>query len=179
MSTNTETLINPPALVIDTNVVLNWLFFQDSLTVSLINRLLNINSKTSKRDKTNRFQPTDTNIDVLIYDWVITPWMYQEVQRVARSKHLKHYVTLDPMALDRLEQGFIDHAHTIQIDDNTDKTPCVLRCKDKDDQIFLDLALLTQAPLLLSLDRDLLKLKKRASLLTPRLMIVQPQYYQY
>lgn len=39
----------------------------------------------------------------------------------------------------------------------------VLRCRDRDDQVFLDLALQHGAPWLLTRDRDLLSLARRAS----------------
>jgi putative PIN family toxin of toxin-antitoxin system len=78
---------------------------------------------------------------------------------------LAKYVT--PAATATLIQGFIKHATIVE---HAAASP--MRCRDVDDQAFLDLAAHTQAPLLLTLDRDLLKLQKRAK--TFGLKIVQP-----
>lgn len=130
-----------PALVIDSNVVLNWLFFADPATVVTVNVLL------------------------LTHRWVTTPWMVREAQRVATLPQLAKYAS--PQAVQALAQGFTDLA---QLCEPEVKSP--LRCRDPDDQAFLDLAAHTHAPLLLTLDRDLLKLRKRAA--TLGLNIVQP-----
>jgi uncharacterized protein len=130
-----------PALVLDTNVVLNWLFFKDPPTVALIGALL-----------------TDQQ-------WVSTAWMQAEAQRVAHSPHLAKYASA--AAFETLTTGFTQQAQMLE-----PRTLSPLRCRDPDDQAFLDLAAHTHAPLLLSLDRDLLKLRKRAA--TLGLNIVQP-----
>ncbi len=139
------------ALVIDSNVVLDWLFFAEPATLATINALLH----------THR--------------WVCTPWMMREAQRVATLPQLAKYA--NPQATQRLQQGFAAYATVIEPDNAKPPhapSPIVtpLRCRDPDDQAFLDLALHTQAPLLLTLDRDLLKLRKRACVLG--LNIVQP-----
>jgi putative PIN family toxin of toxin-antitoxin system len=139
-----------PVMVLDTNVVLNYAFFQEPATVALINQLL----------RTHR--------------WCSTPWMQLEASRVASSRALVKYAT--PSTLAQLAACFAQHA-TMIADDAVpaDIATGVLRCRDSDDQIFLDVALYTQAVLLLTLDRDLLKLKKRAASLQPvGLRIVEP-----
>lgn len=130
-----------PALIIDSNVVLNWLFFQDAATIALITELL----------------PK--------HRWVSTAWMQREAERVARSPHLAKYAS--PQGFEALAAGFAQHANVLE---HTDVSP--MRCRDPDDQAFLDLAAHTHATLLLTLDRDLLKLRKRAA--TFGLTIVQP-----
>jgi putative PIN family toxin of toxin-antitoxin system len=129
------------ALVLDSNVVLNWLFFNDPPTIALVNTLL-------------------TN-----HQWVSTAWMQREALRVAHSPHLAKYASAAAFA--NLAGGFAQQSQMVE--------PAVtspLRCRDPDDQAFLDLAAHCQAPLLLTLDRDLLKLRKRAA--TLGLNIVQP-----
>jgi uncharacterized protein len=130
-----------PALVIDSNVVLNWLFFKDAPTVTAIERLL----------QTHR--------------WVCTEWMQREAQRVATLPQMAKYASSEAIAA--LAHGFAEHAILIK---HTTVSP--MRCRDVDDQAFLDLAAHTQAPLLLTLDRDLFKHRKHAKALG--LNIVQP-----
>ncbi len=120
-----------PCLVLDTNVVLNWLFFKDAATVGTITPLLTT------------------------HQWVSTPWMQREATRVAHSPHLAKYAFAQAFA--SLEAGFIQNAHFVE---TIATSP--LRCRDPDDQAFLNLAQQTQSHLLLTLDRDLLKLKKAA-----------------
>ncbi len=131
-------------LIIDSNVVLNWLFFNDAPTVALVDQLL----KT--------------------HCWVCTEWMAREAQRVATLPQLAKYAT--PAATAALADGFVQHATVVEC--STVSTHPALRCRDADDQAFLDLAAHTHAPLLLTLDKDLLKLQKRAK--TFGLNIVQP-----
>jgi uncharacterized protein len=130
-----------PALIIDTNVVLDAWFFQAPPTVALVTALLRT------------------------HEWVCTEWMQREAQRVATLASLRKYATAQ--ALLALEQAFISHAVVVA---HTTASP--MRCRDPDDQAFLDLATHTQAQLLLTLDRDLLKLKKRAAMFG--LNITQP-----
>jgi uncharacterized protein len=136
-----DSVNSAPALVIDSNVVLNCLFFKDALTVAVVERLL------------------------LSHHWVCTEWMQREAQRVATLPQMAKYASSD--AITALAQGFAQRATLIAHD-----TVSPMRCRDADDQAFLDLAAHTHAPLLLTLDRDLLKLRKRAA--TFGLSIVQP-----
>ncbi len=129
------------ALVIDSNVVLNWLFFKDAATVEVIERLLQS------------------------HQWVCTEWMQREAQRVATLPQMAKYASTEALAV--LAHGFTERATLV-----VHATVSPMRCRDADDQAFLDLAAHTQAPLLLTLDRDLLKLRKRAA--TFGLTIVQP-----
>jgi uncharacterized protein len=133
-----------PALVIDSNVVLNWLFFKDAPTVTAIERLLHS------------------------HRWVCTEWMQREAQRVATLPQMTKYASSEAIAA--LAHGFAEYAMLI-----THSTISPMRCRDVDDQAFLDLAAHTQAPLLLTLDRDLLKLQKRAK--TFGLRIAKPAQF--
>jgi putative PIN family toxin of toxin-antitoxin system len=134
--------VNPaPALVIDSNVVLNWLFFKDAATVEVIERLLQS------------------------HQWICTEWMQCEAQRVATLPQMTKYASTETIAA--LAKGFAKRATLI-----VHSTVSPMRCRDADDQAFLDLAAHTHAPLLLTLDRDLLKLRKRAA--TFGLTIAQP-----
>ncbi len=139
--------LNKPALVLDSNVVLNTWLFADTATLNVVMPLLHTHT------------------------WVCTPWMQIEATRVASSRALAKYTT--PEKLAALAQGFAQHANLVADECiPTDIASGLLRCRDVDDQVFLNLALYTQAPLLLTLDRDLLKLKKRAKSLA--LIIVEP-----
>jgi putative PIN family toxin of toxin-antitoxin system len=99
------------------------------------------------------------------YQWVCTEWMQREAQRVAKLPQMAKYASSETILA--LNQGFSNHATLIE-----HSTVSPMRCRDVDDQAFLDLAAHTQARLLLTLDRDLLKLRKRAA--TLELTIVQP-----
>jgi uncharacterized protein len=136
-----------PNIVLDTNVVLNAFFFQEEYS----NRIIPSLFKT--------------------YQWVSTPWMQQEAVRVANSYALKKYASIEKTTA--LSNSFKQHA--VLIDDyvlSNHITNGLIRCRDTDDQIFLNLALHTKATLILTLDRDLLKLKKRAQ--TFGLSIIEP-----
>jgi uncharacterized protein len=135
----------PKNWVLDTNVVLNAWFFQEAHTLAVVHQCL------------------------MHHTWVTTPWMRLEALRVARTPFLAKYCSQD--ALVRLDTAFDQHA-TVFEDATIATTKNMLRCRDLDDQIFLDLAVHTQAEYLLSLDRDLLKLKKRAASIG--LSIIEP-----
>ncbi len=136
-----------PSIILDTNVVLNAFFFQETRTVHIVQSLL------------------------ARYSWFSTPWMQDEAIRVAKSRNLVKYATLENIGC--LTEAFNLHATLITdclLPNNI--TNGLLRCRDIDDQIFLNLALYTQAHILLTLDRDLLKLKKRSQSLG--VLIVEP-----
>jgi putative PIN family toxin of toxin-antitoxin system len=136
-----------PNIILDTNVVLNAFFFQDSNTAHTVQSLLTR------------------------YSWISTLWMQNEALRVANSRHLAKYATLENTIY--LSEAFNQQA-TLIADCllSNDITNGLLRCKDIDDQIFLNLALYAQADILLTLDRDLLKLKKRGQSLG--ILIIEP-----
>lgn len=136
-----------PNIILDTNVVLNAFFFQEESTIQII-------------------QPLLTQ-----YSWISTPWMQNEALRVANSRHLAKYATLEN--INYLSEAFNQYATLIAdclLSNNIANG--MLRCRDIDDQIFLNLALYTQAYIILTLDRDLLKLKKRS--LSLGILIIEP-----
>jgi predicted nucleic acid-binding protein len=88
--------------------------------------------------------------------WLACPSMEQEWHQVWPRSYLARWQP-DPA----LTQTVFGHAEFV---DEPPKGP--LRCKDPDDQVFIDLALHTQARWLFSKDAALLKLARRARLLT-------------
>lgn len=86
--------------------------------------------------------------------WIASPPMLLECQRLFASSSLTHW---QPDAT-RLELAWTWWAHV-----ETGAISCSpLRCTDADDQMFIDLALAHRARWLLTRDRALLKLAKRA-----------------
>lgn len=135
--------------VLDTNVCLNLWFFKDARTLSTLGALL-----SGQRMQVHG-----------------SPAMLTELLRVARSPHLAKYaVQADAFAqLEAAWRATVD-CHVTQL-----TQPSPMRCRDADDQIFLDVAHTFHAEVLFSLDRDLLKLKKRAKSLG--LIITDPKDY--
>lgn len=119
-------------LVLDTNVVLDWLWFRDSRVAPLAQGL---------RDGT--------------LTWLATAAMRAELASV-----LPRLIPTESwQELERVLTSFDTFSHLI------DPPPPhrVLRCSDPDDQKFIDLALATAADGLLSRDRAVLRLARRAA----------------
>lgn len=121
----------PPRIVIDSNVVLDWLLFHDRSTRALGDAM-----------------------EAGTVAWIATAAMLAEHRRVFKPDAAVHWGA-DPSAFEvawerwgRLEA--------------TTPPPCGLRCTDPDDQVFIDLALTRGATWLLTRDRALLKLARRA-----------------
>ena len=121
-----------PAVVLDTNVVLDWLVFKDAqagpLTEALAAGTLRWLTCRRMRDELER---------TLAYP-ALAKW----------NPDSEHVLTI------------FDRQGTAQPD--PPPAPLDLRCSDPDDQVFLDLALATRARWLLTHDRALLKLARRA-----------------
>lgn len=119
-------------MVLDTNVLLDWLVFRDPYIASLAQALqdgrLHWVATTSMQDEMER---------VLTYSWI-----------AARQPDVPAI-----RAVWRTHARFIEPA--------APRAP--LRCKDPDDQKFIDLAVAEGADWLLTKDRELLKLAKRAA----------------
>lgn len=124
-------------LILDTNIALNLWFFKDPATLAALAKVLD---------------------SAALYG---TPAMLTELLRVARSPHLAKYANHES-AFDRLEKSW---RATVQCHEADPVQRSPLRCRDADDQIFLDLAHQIGAAAIVTLDRDLLKLKKRAKML--------------
>lgn len=87
--------------------------------------------------------------------WIGTATMRQEFEHILRHPKLARY---NPQCEHVLIE--FDAWLCLQPEPVTDP---LLRCRDRDDQVFLDLALQHRAPWLLTRDRDLLSLARRAA----------------
>ena len=119
-------------IVLDTNVVLDLLVFDDPATPALQQAL----SEGALR-------------------WIATPVMREELARVLEYPHL--VVRLDHYRL-RADDVLVAFDRQALLVDVAPKAPMV--CRDPDDQKFIDLAVAHRAQLL-SKDHAVLKLKKR------------------
>jgi predicted nucleic acid-binding protein len=133
-----------PKVVLDTHVVLDCLLFAD-----------------------RHAAPLWRAITSGAWQWVATAPMREELEYVLRRGLLRHRVP--------------DHEPLLQIFDSTavqlpasaESEMSTLRCKDASDQKFIDLALRETARALVSRDREVLKLARRAS--QYGLQIVKPE----
>lgn len=89
--------------------------------------------------------------------WLASPWMQQECERTLRRSMLQRW-SPDPQ---RVAQAWSRWAEMLPEPSPQPR----LRCRDPDDQAFIDLALACRADVLLTRDRDLLVLRKRAAAL--------------
>ncbi|MBA4178749.1 MAG: hypothetical protein C0505_19645 [Leptothrix sp. (in: Bacteria)] len=121
-----------PAVVLDTNTVLDWLVFADDSVATVASAIqkgrLRWLACTGMRDELAR---------TLGYR-SLAKWNPDSEQSLATFDRLATLLPTPPVA------------------------PLHLRCSDPDDQVFLDLALAHRATWLLSHDRALLRLGKRA-----------------
>ena len=139
--TNTAAL--PPAIVLDTNVALDGLLFDDPAMGALMHGLHAGELR-----------------------WLVTARMREEFRHVLARPVLAKYVADGEHTLSLFDQLAI-------MREECTLTPTeALRCRDADDQVFIELALRERAPWLVTRDRDLLCLGKRArrlnlAILTP------------
>ena len=127
------------ALVLDTNVVLDWLLFADPGTAALAEALT---AGTVR--------------------WLCCGPMRDEFERTLGYRTLQSW---NPDR-ERLLSEFDRHAIVLP----TPATLPALRCTDPDDQVFLDLAVAAGARWLLTHDRALLRLRRRAAALGVQVM---------
>ena len=120
-----------PVVVLDTNVVLDWLLFQDPGATAL---------RMALRDGQLR--------------WVASARMREEFRRTLQHGALGKW---RPDS-ERLLTLFDRHATLLP---DPAPAPLRLRCDDTDDQVFIDLALASGARWLLSHDKALLRLRRR------------------
>jgi predicted nucleic acid-binding protein len=124
-----------PAIVLDTNVVLDWLLFGDPSAAELSAAI------TQRRVR-----------------WVATALMRSEFAAVLR-RGLAAAHDVDPDAALAAWDIHVDHCdHPQALPDSV-----ALRCTDADDQMFLDLAHAAGARWLVSRDRAVLRLARRAA----------------
>lgn len=132
-----------PKIVIDTQVVMDWLVFGDA-----------------------RVAPLAAAIQAGRLEWIGRQAMLDELLHV-----LGRGVAADRQPdLARIEATFASHCHLVA----APPAPAVrLSCRDPDDQQFIDLAIAERAGALLSRDKAVLALRKRA--LTFGLVIATPE----
>ncbi len=132
-----------PKIVIDTQVVLDWLVFADARVATLA-----------------------AAVEAGRLRWIGRPAMLAELLHVL-SRGVAAAWQPD---LARIEAAFARHCQMIE----AEPAPAVrLVCRDPDDQKFIDLALGEHAQWLLSRDKAVLALRKRA--LTSGLIIATPE----
>lgn len=128
------------AVVLDTHVVLEWLWFSDPRTLPLGHAIARGHRK-----------------------WWVCPPMEQEWQRIlarlARSAARSSTTTAAPT-----QDAELANAHFSRFAQYWPHMPppAPYRCSDPDDQMFIDLGLATGARCLLTRDRALCKLRTRA-----------------
>jgi putative PIN family toxin of toxin-antitoxin system len=136
-----------PAIVVDTQVVMDWLVFNDRRVQALAGAL------TSGALR-----------------WLVADTMRDEIRHVLGRGVAASYAP----DLAFIEAQFDAHAHAV---DAAPPQPLAGRlvCRDPDDQKFIDLALAQSARWLVSRDKALLALAKRAK---PRgLLIIKPELW--
>lgn len=119
-------------IVLDTNVVLDLLVFDDPATPPLAEALA-----------AGQLQ------------WIATPVMREELARVLAYPHIVGRLAYYQLTAAEVLAAFDRQAQLVDV---APKAPMV--CKDPDDQKFIDLAVAHGAPLL-SKDHAVLKLRKR------------------
>ena len=135
-------------VVIDTQIVMEWLVFKDAKLTPLVQAL-----------------------EAGALRWVGSPAMLGELRHVLGRGIASKFAPDLPL----IEHAFAQHCRTI----NVPPLPAVrLVCRDPNDQMFIDLAIAERARWLISRDRDLLALAKRAraaglAILTPEAWIKQ------
>lgn len=119
-------------MVLDTNVLLDWLVFRDPYITPLAQAL----------------QGGQLH-------WVATTPMQEELERVLTYE----WIAARQPDVPAIRAAWRAHARLVE--PAAPRAP--LRCKDPDDQKFIDLAVAEGAAWLLTKDRELLKLAKRAA----------------
>lgn len=134
-----------PKIVIDTQVVMDWLVFGDA-----------------------RVAPLAAAIEAGRAQWIGRDAMLAELRHVLG----RGVAAAWQPDLGRIEQTFAAHCRMVA----AEPAPAVrLKCRDPDDQQFIDLALAEGAAWLLSRDKAVLALRKRA--LTFGLTIATPEVW--
>ncbi len=134
MTTPAESAPAPPRVVLDTNVVLDWLLFADPHCAALGEAIM-----------MGRVQ------------WLASPPMRAELEHVL-MRGIASTRAGDPAAvLDGWSRW------SVSVEPWQRPSERGLRCTDSDDQKFIDLALQCGASALLSRDRAVLKLARRAA----------------
>jgi putative PIN family toxin of toxin-antitoxin system len=126
------TLAGPQRVVLDTNWVLDLLVFHDPATALLAEQL-----------------------DAGHVAWLTCPPMRDELARVLGYPPLQKALARQGLAAQAVMQAFEQRSLPVAA-----ASACGLRCRDPDDQAFIDLAVAQQATLL-SKDRAVLQLARQ------------------
>jgi uncharacterized protein len=124
-----------PRIVLDTNAVLDWLYFRDPRCTALAEA-----------------------VGAGRVHWIASAAMRDEIEHVLARGSLGDRW---PEGAASVRDGWQRWATTVDADPPA--SPAALRCSDVDDQKFIDLALAVRAVALLSADRAVLRLARRAS----------------
>jgi len=125
---------DPPLVVLDTNVVLDWLYFRDPRCAALASAVA-----------ARRVQ------------WIARAPMRAEIEHVLERGGLGTRWPDGPASVRDGWQRF-----ATMVEEAPRAAPLTMRCTDEDDQKFIDLALAARAVALLSADRAVLRLARRA-----------------
>jgi predicted nucleic acid-binding protein len=123
-----------PGVVLDSNVLLDWLVFDDPSVLPLVQA-----------------------IQMRSVRWLTSDSLRAELADVLLRKPWRGPAA-DPVAVWR---AYGDWAHTV-VDQVPSGTATRLRCRDPDDQKFIDLTLMHGARWLISRDKAVLSLARRA-----------------
>lgn len=140
-------LVPAVALVLDTNVVLDWLVFRDPAAT-----------------------PLERALGDGAWRWHVTPAMRLELEQVLT------YEAISMWKPDRASVFSSWERWAVSVEPAPASLTRALRCTDPDDQKFLDLALQLGRCTLLSRDRAVLKLARRAAPLG--VTILSPQHWR-
>lgn len=141
--------IPSPAIVLDTNVVLDWLLFLDPAAAALASQL-----------ESGRLR------------WVATPAMRHELVSVLDRPMLRRRGTDS----ERILSMFDLTAEAWSVDQVSAAASGALRCRDPSDQKFVDLAIAVDARWLVTRDKALLELHRAAA--RHGLQVVTPVAWQ-
>lgn len=137
--------VSPLLLVLDTNIVLDLLVFGDV-----------------------QAQPLEAALALGTLDWLATPAMRDELERVLGYPQIASRLALKGLQATEVLAGFDGQARVVEA---AAKAP--VKCSDPDDQKFIDLAVRHQC-LLLSKDAAVLVLKRRLASLQVSVVTALP-----
>jgi putative PIN family toxin of toxin-antitoxin system len=133
-----------PTVVIDTQVLLDWLVFADARVARWV-----------------------AAVETGELRWIACPAMRGEFGRMVVHPKLAHWAPQSERALSAFDR------HAVMLPDPAATSPPV-RCRDVDDQVFIDLALQHGARWLLTRDKALLALARRTRARGLEILAPQP-----
>jgi uncharacterized protein len=123
-----------PRVVLDTNTVLDWIVFADEPAVCI-----------------------GTAVSQRTVDWLASARMLDELRAVLSRPLPPRWEAA------RAQARMLDVASMVLLCPEPQPGPNALVCRDPDDQVFIDLAMQHSPALLLTRDRALLDLRRRAA----------------